>query len=118
MKQKGPTQPPQTTSAALPAKRTLICDLEQFRPYLEEANLSKAQEEEFLQTLWSIISSFVDLGFGIHDLQKLTEPDEFVVDLNAYLLSDQLNSYPSFKNKFDAVRSGKPESASALQVEG
>jgi len=32
--------------------------------HLEHTNLSEAQKIELLQTLWSIMSTFVDLAFG------------------------------------------------------
>ena len=45
-------------------------DYEAYAPYLEDSNMSEAQKREFLETLWSIIVSFVDLGFGAHPIQQ------------------------------------------------
>ncbi len=47
----------------------LIIDWELYGEYLEEADLTDDQKREFIETLWSIMVSFVDLGFGIHPLQ-------------------------------------------------
>jgi hypothetical protein len=40
-------------------------DLREYLPHLDGTNLSEDQKIELLQTLWSIISAFVDQGFGV-----------------------------------------------------
>ncbi len=52
---------------------TLTIDWELYGKYLDESDLSEAQKQEFLETLWSIVVSFVDLGFGVHPLQQVTD---------------------------------------------
>lgn len=37
--------------------------------YLEDSDLSDEEKREFIETLWSIVTSFVDLGFGLHPAQ-------------------------------------------------
>jgi len=46
-------------------------DLREYLVYLDHTNLSEAQKIELLQTLWSIISAFVDLSFGIDPVQQM-----------------------------------------------
>lgn len=53
------------------AARTLTLDVEKYQTYLDDADLTGDQKEEFLKALWSIIVAFVDLGFGISPLQKI-----------------------------------------------
>ncbi len=52
---------------------TLTIDWELYGKYLDESDLSDAEKREFLETLWSIVVSFVDLGFGVHPLQQVTD---------------------------------------------
>lgn len=54
-----------------PPKPTLTVDVEKYQAFLDGADMTEAQKEEFLQALWSIIVSFVDLGFGVHPLQEV-----------------------------------------------
>jgi len=52
-------------------------DAEEFWHFVESFDLSDEEKREYLETVWSIIADFVDLGFGIHPIQqacgKLTE---------------------------------------------
>jgi hypothetical protein len=50
-------------NAPAPKKPILTVDVEKYQAYLDGADMSEAQKEEFLQALWSIMVSFVDLGF-------------------------------------------------------
>ncbi len=52
---------------------TLTIDWELYGKYLDESDLSDAEKREFLETLWSIVVAFVDLGFGVHPLQRVTD---------------------------------------------
>lgn len=54
-------------------KPTLTVDVEKYRSLLDEADMTEEQKEEFLQALWSIIVSFVELGFGVHPVQAAGE---------------------------------------------
>lgn len=44
-------------------------DTDLYRDDLRELSLSKAQEDELLQTLWNIMSIFVDIGWGADTVQ-------------------------------------------------
>jgi hypothetical protein len=48
-------------------------DIERYRRYLDGMNLSETQEREMLQALWSVLSAFVDLAFGV-DSVHLARP--------------------------------------------
>jgi len=54
------------------APPTLTIDWELYGKYLDESDLSDAEKRKFLETLWSIVVSFVDLGFGVHPVQQVT----------------------------------------------
>lgn len=59
-------QPPDDASAGsvvpFPA---LTMDWEEFAHHLEDSDLSDDQKREFIETLWSIVIAFVDLGFDV-----------------------------------------------------
>ena len=42
----------------------------EYLAFLDDTNLSEAQKIELLQTLWSIMSAFVDLAFGTDPVQQ------------------------------------------------
>jgi hypothetical protein len=58
-------------SGASHPKPSLTVDVEKYQAYLDGSDMTEAQKEEFLQALWSIIVSFVELGFGVHPLQEV-----------------------------------------------
>ena len=53
----------------------LTLDFAAYAPYLEDTDMSEQQKREFLETLWSIIIGFVDLGFGVHPIQQACGKD-------------------------------------------
>ena len=52
---------------------TLSIDWELYGSYLDQSDLSDDQKREFIESLWSIVVSFVDLGFGIAPVQVACE---------------------------------------------
>ena len=62
---------PQDRSATYPA---LEIDYALYERLLAESDWSDEQKREFIETLWSIVVQFVDLGFGIHPLQQVGAP--------------------------------------------
>lgn len=48
----------------LPGPRSSV-DLARYRADLVELRLSDEQERDLLETLWSIMSSFVEMGFSV-----------------------------------------------------
>lgn len=52
---------------------SITVDWDRYGQYLEESDLSDAEKRAFLETLWSIVVSFVDLGFGVHPVQQACE---------------------------------------------
>lgn len=43
----------------------LTLDLERYRPFLEGSDASEEEKQALLEALWSIIASFVRLGWGV-----------------------------------------------------
>ena len=77
-------------------KPTLTVDIEKYQAYLDGSDMTEAQKEDFLQALWSIIVSFVELGFGVHPVQEVCGKTPEVSSRGA-------------KDAFNAVSSGEPE---------
>ena len=46
-------------------------DFEKYASHIAEFDLTEEQQREFLETLWAILISFVDLGFGISPVQEV-----------------------------------------------
>ena len=68
----------QPENAKLIAKITesppsVYLDYALYEHYLAECDLTEDQKREFLDTLWSIIVAFVDLGFGVHPVQQVSD---------------------------------------------
>ncbi len=58
------------------SRPSLTIDYDLYQHYLDNSDLTDAQKREFLDALWSIIVSFVDLGFGVHPLQQISDANE------------------------------------------
>ena len=72
-KQPAPLAVPAPSSAASSApcsKPVILVDYEKYAHFLDDADLSDEEKQEFVQTIWSIIVEFVSLGFGVHPLQQ------------------------------------------------
>lgn len=57
------------------ARPVIRVDVEKYQAFLDSADMTDAQKEEFLQSLWFIIVSFVEHGFGVHPLQEVCGKD-------------------------------------------
>lgn len=45
-------------------------DPDKYRIYLENSELTEDQQREYLEILWSIMMTFVELGFGLDSVQQ------------------------------------------------
>lgn len=79
---------------------SLTIDWELYGEYLEDSDLSDDQKREFIETLWSIVIAFVDLGFGVHPVQQACEQNP---ENGVFLPDDLLHLIKTNKAK-------KPES--------
>lgn len=52
-------------------RKQLEIDVERYQSYLDSNGLSDKQKEEFLKALWTVIVAFVDIGYGVHPVQKV-----------------------------------------------
>jgi len=59
----------------------LSIDWEAYLPFFEDEDISDEEKRELIEALWSIMVSFVDLGFGIHPVQQHCGKDVSLADL-------------------------------------
>lgn len=55
------------------ARPVLTIDYEKYEHFFEESDLTEAEKRAFIETIWSVIVSFVDMGFGVHPVQQAQE---------------------------------------------
>ena len=53
--------------------KNLTLDVDFYQSFLDDKNIPEDRKRELIETLWSIVVSFVDLGFGIHPLQQVND---------------------------------------------
>jgi hypothetical protein len=51
-------------------KLAIQFDARAFAHFLDESDLTEAQKLEYIETIWTIVLQFIDMGFGIHPLQQ------------------------------------------------
>jgi len=57
------------------ARPIVAVDIKKYQTWIDNSDLSEEHKEEFLQALWSIVVTFVELGFGVHPLQEVCGQD-------------------------------------------
>lgn len=104
------TTPPGNGDDGRRHSRSLSIDFERYERFLAQSDLTADQKREFIETLWSIIVGFVDLGFGIHPLQQLDEnPGDRLADSTLIMTqapSDEASSDHCPKKKFENAAGG------------
>lgn len=75
-----------------PSRRqtTIYFDWQEWLPYIEDSELTEAQKKEMIDTLWSIVMAFVDLGWEVGAAPEETSGQ--TLDLKAALEAAVLNS--------------------------
>jgi len=74
------------------ARPTLSIDVARYQEYLDGSDLTPEQKEEFLQAVWSIVVTFVELGYGVHPLQEACGKDSDGHDQGPQTARNRLNS--------------------------
>lgn len=88
---------------------TLTIDWETYSKYLDESDLSDGEKREFLETIWAIVVSAVDLGFGVHPVQQAAgniceqqaEIAKFIAGQSVSVLASTKNSKKTFNASAD-----------------
>ncbi|MBG6211354.1 hypothetical protein IWQ49_006038 [Labrenzia sp. EL_126] len=90
------------------SQRILEIDTEKYQRYLDESDLTPAQKQQVIEALWSIVVNFVELGFGVHPVQQVTENHKETSDFDQ---DDVELRYSLAKNFRDAARAKEPVTA-------
>lgn len=83
-------------------QRSVHIDVEKYQHMLDGSGMNEAQKREVLEALWSMIVTFVDLGFGVHPVQQACGQLKKELDQGGKAESDQVNcDKPELKNSFN-----------------
>lgn len=63
-----------TVPTPKPPRRALTLDVARYQRMPDSSSSTDAQKREMIEALWTIITAFVDLGYGIHPAQN-TDPE-------------------------------------------
>ncbi len=80
---------------------TLSIDWEAYLPYLENEDISEEKKRELIETLWSIMVTFVDLGFGIEPTQQAMDAKGIVEASQSFLSAAQMQNKTKAQQKED-----------------
>ncbi|WP_208347483.1 hypothetical protein [Pseudaestuariivita rosea] len=87
------SQPPNTHDLIDMTKRpSLSVDWEVYAAMLEESDMPLEQQKELVETLWSIVVMFVDLGFDLDPVQQICGEDQEALDEDSSDLVSLLNN--------------------------
>jgi len=88
---------PETVTTARPA---LKLDVERYEKMLNDCDLTEEQRQEFLETIWTIIVGFVDLGFDIHPVQQvISDGCGQDLDLTSFMAENVISSIKGLPQK-------------------
>ncbi|MBO6816406.1 MAG: hypothetical protein JJ891_16235 [Rhizobiaceae bacterium] len=76
----------------------LSIDWDLYEHMLAESDLTDAEKKEFIETLWSIVVAFVDLGFGVHPVQQAPESSGQDADIALIIQRHVLSSEGTLPN--------------------
>ena len=82
------------SSAALSTSTPLKFAAEEYRHHLSDLDLSEDQKDELLKTLWHIMSTFVDIGWGVDTVQMFL-PELFEESSQSSLADDSQDALDS-----------------------
>lgn len=106
------TQTNTTKESQAPTSPALSFDPHEFCHYLADSDWTEEQKVEFIEALWQIVVSFVDLGFDLHPVQRVIDASSGLeADSSAVLGSLNLQNFETTNAGFDhRVEAGRPDS--------
>ena len=78
--------PPEFNPETAPPR--LEIDWDVYLPFFEDEDIPDEAKQELIEALWSIVVSFVDLGFGVHPVQQACGQGAL---LDKHLIADMLS---------------------------
>ena len=86
---------------------TLTMDWEAYGHFLEESDLSDAEKRELIETMWSIVIGFVDLGFVVRSPDQACGQD---AQAGAHRCGDVIDSLVDHWNDATNISGSEPRS--------
>lgn len=75
-----------------PTRPSLSVDWEVYAAMLEDSDMPLDQQQELIETLWSIVVMFVDLGYDIKPVPQICGEDQEALDQDSSDLVSLLNN--------------------------
>ncbi|WP_424830911.1 hypothetical protein [Ruegeria sp.] len=76
----------------MPIRPSLSVDWEAYAAMLEDSDMPLDQQQDLIETLWSIVVMFVDLGYDLHPIPQICGEDEEALDQDSTDLVSLLNN--------------------------
>lgn len=96
------TETPTATQPQAEATRlALTFDAQEFCHFLADCEWTEEQKIEFIEALWQIVVSFVDLGFDLHPIQQVNKLFETLEPDSAPVLSSE--EFQTAQNRLGAA---------------
>lgn len=83
------TCPPNNTD--IPKRPSLSVDWEVYAAMLEDSDMPLDQQKELIETLWSIVVMFVDLGYDLKPTTQICGEDQEALEYDSTDLLSLLN---------------------------
>jgi hypothetical protein len=110
-----PGEPSDEPGIGFPA---LVFDPAEYRQFVEDSDLSEAQQLELLEAVWVIIVGFIDVGFHIHPVQQSLDAREGDVNKNHVALAADSAPMVSCGHAFKQITSSKAARRRKARVAG
>jgi hypothetical protein len=82
-------------------------DAQEFAHFLDESDLTQDQKLEYIQTVWSIVLQFIDLGWGVNSI-PVALPE--YAEISSDAPGDALDCFHHcIEGEFEAVANGRLE---------
>lgn len=88
---------PVAETEGTPLKNALTFDAHQFCHFLADSDWTEEQKIEFIEVLWQIVVSFVDLGFDLNPVQRAIESSSRL-ELDSGVVLDSICNQKKFRN--------------------
>ena len=93
-------------------KRIVEIDTAKYQKYLDDPSLNDEQRQQIIEALWSIITAFVDLGFGVHPMQEVIGDEacgQLTVEVDQSGDTDSNDPKPATKTLQDAFNAASDD---------
>ena len=83
------------------ARRIIKVDVERYQSYLDDTGMTDQQKKDFLQAMWLVMMSFVELGFEVHPIQHVCGKASSIGNESSANELDKVSSMEPHKDERD-----------------